>query len=172
MCHQVIEVYDKCRCLYYQHPFSHCPRYGTRGHKFLQRTIYVGYTCVDHTTPEIMRSSNLPSTASPSPQRGVESSGSLETSKGTKRIRWTISEDHTEDKKVVKRRYLAHEGTRSSKRPRLSTSGSTLAFAASKTVDYPTFQEAPLVESPGSGGFRTIGVRQPAAITNTNPESA
>lgn len=129
---------------------------------------------MDHAAPQArcMHSFDLPSTASPSPQRGVGSSDSLETRKGTKRIRWTISEDHTEDKKVMKRRYLAHRGTRSSKRPRLSTFGSTLAFAASKPVDFPAVQEAPFVGSPGSGDFRTIGVRQPAAVTNTKPGSA
>lgn len=49
MCRQVLEVYAQCKCLYYQHAVDGCPRYGTRGHGITQRTIYVGYTCLNHT---------------------------------------------------------------------------------------------------------------------------
>ncbi|POS80029.1 hypothetical protein DHEL01_v201575 [Diaporthe helianthi] len=50
MCYQVLELYSACRCLYYQHAVDRCPRYGTRGHGITQRTILVGYACIDHSS--------------------------------------------------------------------------------------------------------------------------
>ncbi|KAH8763091.1 hypothetical protein F5883DRAFT_113103 [Diaporthe sp. PMI_573] len=48
MCSQVLELYSACRCLYYQHAVERCADYGTRGHGITQRTILVGYACIDH----------------------------------------------------------------------------------------------------------------------------
>lgn len=50
MCYQVLELYSACRCLYYQHAVDRCPRYGKRGHGITQRTILVGYACMDHSS--------------------------------------------------------------------------------------------------------------------------
>lgn len=50
MCYQVLELYSACRCLYYQHAVDRCPKYGSRGHGIKQRTILVGYACMDHST--------------------------------------------------------------------------------------------------------------------------
>lgn len=51
MCYQVLELYSRCRCLYYQHAVDRCPRYGTRGHGITQRTILVEYSCIEHSNP-------------------------------------------------------------------------------------------------------------------------
>lgn len=50
MCYQVLELYSACRCLYYQHAVDRCPKYGKRGHGITQRTIPVGYACMDHSS--------------------------------------------------------------------------------------------------------------------------
>lgn len=50
MCYQVHELYSSCRCLYYQHAIDRCPRFGAPGHGVTQRTILVGYACVDHSS--------------------------------------------------------------------------------------------------------------------------
>lgn len=50
MCYQVLELYSACRCVYYQHPVDRCPRYGAPGHGVTQRTILVGYACLDHSS--------------------------------------------------------------------------------------------------------------------------
>lgn len=49
MCYQMIELYSSCRCLYYQHAIDRCGSYGSRGHTITQRTLLVGYACLDHT---------------------------------------------------------------------------------------------------------------------------
>ncbi|KAI3396569.1 hypothetical protein diail_12018 [Diaporthe ilicicola] len=58
MCYQVLELYSACRCLYYQHAVDRCPRYGTRGHGITQRTILVGYACIDHSSHSATYSSH------------------------------------------------------------------------------------------------------------------
>ncbi|KAK1970921.1 hypothetical protein LY78DRAFT_561676, partial [Colletotrichum sublineola] len=48
MCHQIVELYSACRCLYYRHAVDSCSGYGRPGHSVKERTILVGYTCPDH----------------------------------------------------------------------------------------------------------------------------
>lgn len=48
MCFQVTEIYNSCRCLYYQHGVDRCPQYGRRGHTIRQQTKYVGNACANH----------------------------------------------------------------------------------------------------------------------------
>lgn len=48
MCFQVTELYNSCRCLYYQHAVDRCPQYGRRGHTIRQQTKYVGNACANH----------------------------------------------------------------------------------------------------------------------------
>ncbi|KAK2739651.1 hypothetical protein CKAH01_18667 [Colletotrichum kahawae] len=50
MCYQIIELYNACRCLYYQHAIDRCVSYGKPGHSVQKRTIFVGYACTDHTS--------------------------------------------------------------------------------------------------------------------------
>lgn len=61
MCYQVLELYSACRCLYYQHAVDRCPRYGTRGHGITQRTILVGYPCLDHASNDAQNRLKKPS---------------------------------------------------------------------------------------------------------------
>ncbi|KAH6623433.1 hypothetical protein F5144DRAFT_550976 [Chaetomium tenue] len=48
MCFQLIELYNLCGCLYYQHAVDRCAAYGRRNHEISRRTIRVGYMCKDH----------------------------------------------------------------------------------------------------------------------------
>lgn len=48
MCYQLIELYNTCRCIYYQHAVDRCADYGRPGHNIQQRTILVGYACAEH----------------------------------------------------------------------------------------------------------------------------
>ncbi|KAK3292819.1 uncharacterized protein B0H64DRAFT_402750 [Chaetomium fimeti] len=48
MCHQVVELYNICGCLYYQHAVDRCASYGRPRHGIQRKTIRVGYMCSDH----------------------------------------------------------------------------------------------------------------------------
>lgn len=46
MCHQVVEVYSECKCLYYQHAVDKCTLFPN--HKITIRIISVGDSCAQH----------------------------------------------------------------------------------------------------------------------------
>lgn len=48
MCFQLIELYNLCGYLYYQHAVNRCAAYGRRNHEISRRIIRVGYTCSYH----------------------------------------------------------------------------------------------------------------------------
>ncbi|KIM99278.1 hypothetical protein OIDMADRAFT_201904, partial [Oidiodendron maius Zn] len=48
MCYLVVERYSVCRCLYYKHSIDTCHAYGRAGHQIQERTVLVGYACVNH----------------------------------------------------------------------------------------------------------------------------
>lgn len=48
MCHQIIERYIKCHCLYSVHAVDRCSKHGQRGHSTIERVVLVGYICPNH----------------------------------------------------------------------------------------------------------------------------
>jgi hypothetical protein len=63
MCYQLIERYNLCRCLYYQHAVDKCALNGRLGHNVISRTICVGMACAQHGSAQ---STSIP-TLVPSP---------------------------------------------------------------------------------------------------------
>lgn len=59
MCYQILELYSACRCLYYQHAVDRCSRYGKPGHGITNRTILVGYACLNHANLTCIDSSEI-----------------------------------------------------------------------------------------------------------------
>lgn len=51
MCYRLVERFSVCGCVYYKHAVDRCAAYSQSGHKVQERTIPVGYTCVDHSEP-------------------------------------------------------------------------------------------------------------------------
>ncbi|EAQ83391.1 hypothetical protein CHGG_09795 [Chaetomium globosum CBS 148.51] len=55
MCFQLIELYNLCGYLYYQHAVNRCAAYGRRNHEISRRIIRVGYTCSYHEGSDVAR---------------------------------------------------------------------------------------------------------------------